>query len=47
MIENIDVNYAPNGWSTFGDGSPVQTTLTIQFKETELLDRDTLVTGNY
>jgi len=47
VIENIDVNYAPNGWSTFGDGSPVQTTLTIQFKETELLDRDTLVTGNY
>jgi len=47
VIENIDVNYAPNGWSTFGDGSPVQTTLTLQFKETEILDRDTLVTGNY
>jgi len=47
VIENIDVNYAPNGWSTFGDGAPVQTTLTLQFKETELLDRDTLVTGNY
>jgi hypothetical protein len=47
VIESIDVNYAPNGWSTFGDGAPVQTTLTIQFKETELLDRDTLVTGNY
>jgi len=47
VIENIEVNYAPNGWSTFGDGSPVQTTLTIQLKETEILDRDTLVTGNY
>jgi hypothetical protein len=47
VIENIDVNYAPNGWSTFGDGAPVQTTLTIQFKETQILDRDTLVTGNY
>jgi hypothetical protein len=47
VIENIDVNYAPNGWSTFGDGAPVQTTLTIQLKETEILDRDTLVTGNY
>jgi len=47
VIENIDVNYAPNGWSTFGDGSPVQTTLTLQFRETEILDRDTLTTGNY
>jgi hypothetical protein len=47
VIESVDVNYAPNGWSTFGDGAPVQTTLTLQFKETELLDRDTLVTGNY
>ena len=47
VIESIDVNYAPNGWSTFGDGAPVQTTLTLQFKETEILDRDTLTTGNY
>ena len=47
VIESIDVNYAPNGWSTFGDGAPVQTTLTIQLKETQILDRDTLVTGNY
>jgi hypothetical protein len=47
VITNIDVNYAPNGWATFGDGAPVQTTLTLQFKETAILDRDTLITGNY
>ena len=33
VIENIDVNYAPNGWAAHEDGAPVQTTITIQFKE--------------
>ena len=47
VITNIQVNYSPNGWSTFNDGSPVQTTLTIDLKETKLLDRDTLVGSNY
>lgn len=47
VITNLQVNYSPNGWSTFNDGSPVQTTLTIDFKETKLLDRDTLTGGNY
>lgn len=39
VITNIDVNYSPNGWSTYDDGAPVQTTLTIQFKEIQLVDR--------
>jgi hypothetical protein len=39
VIETIDVNYAPNGWSTHEDGAPVQTTVTISFKEIELIDR--------
>ena len=39
VIESIDVNYAPNGWSTHEDGAPVQTTVTINFKEIELIDR--------
>jgi hypothetical protein len=47
VITNIQVNYSPNGWSTYNDGAPVQTTLTIDFKETKVLDRDTLVGGNY
>jgi hypothetical protein len=47
VITNIDVNYGPNGWATFNDGGPVQTTLTLQFKETVLLDRQTLTSGNY
>lgn len=40
VIESIDVNYSPNGFSTFGDGAPVQTTLTINFKEIELITRE-------
>lgn len=40
VIENIDVNYTPNGWSAHEDGAPVQTVVTLQFKEIVLVDRD-------
>lgn len=39
VITNIEVDYAPNGWSAFRNGAPVQTTMTISFLETELVDR--------
>lgn len=42
VIETIDVNYAPNGWATHSDGAPVQTTLTMNFKEVKLIDRNGL-----
>jgi hypothetical protein len=45
VIENIDVNYAPNGWAAHDDGAPVQTTLTINFKEIELIDKDKIKAG--
>jgi hypothetical protein len=38
VITGIDVNYAPSGYSTHDDGAPVQTTLTLQFKEIQLID---------
>ena len=47
VITNIEVNHAPNGWATFNDGTPVQTTLSLAFKEISILDRDSLITGNY
>jgi Tail-tube assembly protein len=38
VIENIEVNYSPNGqWAAHGDGTPVQTTLTMSFKEIDLV----------
>ena len=45
VIESIDVNYTPNGWSTHSDGAPVQTTLTMTFKEIQLVDRTQIEKG--
>jgi len=45
VIMSVDVNYAPNGFSTYDDGAPVQTQLTINFKEIELITRDKIEQG--
>jgi len=39
VLTNINVDYAPMGWATFGDGNPVQTKLTLQFQEIEIIDK--------
>ena len=44
-LKNVDVNYAPNGWSAYRDGAPVQTTLTLGFEEIVLIDRDKVEQG--
>jgi len=46
VIQNITVDYAPNGWTAHSDGAPVQTTLTLDFKEISLVDR-TKIEGGY
>ena len=45
VITSIDVNYAPNGWAATQNGAPVQTTLTMQFKEIELIDSNKIKNG--
>jgi len=40
VITNVEVEYAPNGWSTHQDGSPVNVKLKLDFKELSLIDRD-------
>lgn len=45
VLESVNVDYAPNGWSTFYDGSPTQTRLTLQFKETDILDKSKIELG--
>jgi hypothetical protein len=45
VIESIDVNYSPNGWAAHDDGSPVQTLLTINFREIALIDRNQVIQG--
>jgi hypothetical protein len=45
VLKNIEVNYAPNGWSSFDDGAPVQTTLSLQFQEIQIIDRQKISEG--
>jgi hypothetical protein len=46
VLESVSVNYAPNGWAAFeGNGAPVQTTMTLQFKETVLVDKTQIKEG--
>jgi len=37
VLNNYSIDYAPNGWTTHKDGMPVQTKLTLYFKETDLI----------
>ena len=45
VLTDVTVNYAPNGWSAHDDGSPVQTTMTLSFKEIELVDSAAIQEG--
>jgi hypothetical protein len=45
VIESVDVNYAPNGFSTMSDGAATQIQLTINFKEIELITREKIEQG--
>jgi len=45
VLENVSVDYAPNGWAAHENGAPVQTRLTLQFKEIYLVDRNKLKSG--
>lgn len=36
VLEGVSIDYAPNGWATYNDGYPVQTTILLNFKETTM-----------
>lgn len=40
VLTSVSVDYAPNGWAAFNDGHPVQTTLSLNFQETEIMTKD-------
>jgi hypothetical protein len=44
VLESIDVDNTPNGFAAHIDGSPVQTRMTLQFKELYILDKKKLGT---
>jgi hypothetical protein len=45
VIEKVNINYAPMGWITFNDGTPVQTKLSIELKEIEIIDKTKINEG--
>ena len=45
VLANIDVNHAPNGFAAHTDGSPIQTQLTLQFHEIEIVEKGRLSLG--
>ena len=46
VLDSLEVNYAPNGWSSFESGAPVQTTLSLGFRETQIIDKTKLQNGD-
>ena len=45
VLENCTVDYTPGGVKSFTDGSPTQITMSLQFKETELLTKERINAG--
>jgi hypothetical protein len=45
VLENVSVDYAPIGWATYDGGEPVQTKLSLQFKEIEIVDKTRIEDG--
>ena len=45
VLENMSVDYAPIGWATYDGGEPVQTRLSLQFKEIEIVDKTRIKDG--
>jgi hypothetical protein len=45
-LGGVDINYTPDGsWSTYRDGSPVATQLTLQFQELKLIYENDIDNG--
>jgi len=45
VLQNCTVNYTPEGVRSFEDGAPTQITMTLQFKETEMLTKEKVNQG--
>ena len=45
VLQQCNVNYTPNGVKSFKDGGPTQMTMSLQFKEVELLTKDKINEG--
>ena len=45
VLTDCKINYTPEGVKSFEDGGPTQTTMTLTFKEIELLTKDKIAEG--
>jgi len=45
VLEDIQLDYAPNGWAAHTDGAPLQTHLSLSFHEVEIVDKARLDLG--
>ena len=46
VLTGVNVDYTPNGEiQSFADGAPVQMTLALSFKETEMMTKDKIDQG--
>lgn len=45
VLTDMDINYTPNGFASYKDGAPVQTQLTLTFKEIEIVTKQKLEAG--
>jgi len=45
VLTNCTVNYTPDGVKSFEDGAPTQITMTLSFKETEMLTKEKIAQG--
>jgi len=39
VLKDVSVNYAPNGWASYQDGFPIQTTLSLRFSEINIVTK--------
>lgn len=47
VLTSIQIDSAPQGWVSHQDGAPVQTRLTLQFQETEIMTKQNIETKGY
>jgi hypothetical protein len=46
VLENVNIDYAPNGWAAYNDGYPIQTRLMLTFKEIKIITKADIAKAN-
>ena len=45
VLQNCETNYTPDGVKSFADGAPTKITMSLTFKETEVLTKEKIAEG--